>query len=348
MTSYLTTTINSNQIRTANKSHIKVLDSLRGIAALSVLVFHYVLPNGVLHKLYIKNMNILFQHGNLGVEIFFVISGFVIPYSLLGKGYTPRKFFSFMIKRIVRINPPAYVSMLLIIIQWYMIEHYVTMETPYLAKLSFMQVLHNLLFTASFSKYVWISGVFWTLAIEFQFYIIIGTLYNYLFERKLSFFIILFLFVGLAPLLYRPHNFFSFLEYSSLFAMGGLTLFKKKDMIKDYIYLLTMALFFGVCYAELGIYSALVGAFTALAIQYLSFSNVITNFLGKISYSLYLTHLFAGLVCQFILVKFISTGPFVNRFFMQLACITVAIASAYIFYLVVERPFIKLASRLKN
>lgn len=325
--------------------HITILDFLRGVAALSVAVFHFVLPQGVLHKLYVPVMLQIFGRGNLGVEIFFVISGFVIPYSLLGKNYTLKRFFNYIAKRVIRINPPAYASMLLIILQWYLIEHFVTSETPYLSRLSFMQIVNNVLFTVPFTKHLWISGVFWTLAIEFQFYIILGLLFNYLFERNIIIFLLFFLIVGLTP--YQPYP-GSFFQYSSLFAMGGLTLFRRQNTIRNYLYLTLLALFCGICYYKLGLLPMVVGAATSLCIQYLSFSNVVTRFLGKISYSLYLIHLFAGLVCQFVLIKFIPTGPLINRVFMQLLCVIITVGSSYIFYLVAERPFIKLASRFKS
>ena len=337
----------TNNLETKNTkvNHIKILDFLRGIAALSVVIFHFVLPNGILHKLYVPTMHKIFERGNLGVEIFFVISGFIIPYSLVGKGYTPKRFVSYLMKRIIRISPPAYASMILIIFQYYMIEHFVTNETPYLSKISFMQILNNLLFTIPFTKYPWISGVFWTLAIEFEFYIFIGLLFNILYEKKILFFYVLFFIIGLIPYKIHPYSFF---EYSPLFAMGGLTLHRKQNSINNVVYLGSILAFFALSYYNLGFYPTLAGACTTLAIQYLSFSNKVSSFLGKISYSLYLTHLFVGLVCQFILIKFISSGPLLNKLVMQILCILIAIGSSYIFYSVVEKPFIKLAARFRG
>jgi peptidoglycan/LPS O-acetylase OafA/YrhL len=72
------------------RKHVSGLAILRGLAALSVGLYHYT--GAVLPKLHLPAAYALFKNGWLGVDVFFVISGFVIPYSLLGKNYSPRKF----------------------------------------------------------------------------------------------------------------------------------------------------------------------------------------------------------------------------------------------------------------
>ena len=75
------------------------VEYLRGLAALSVTWFH-------LTNTY--SLNWVRESGSLGwlgVEAFFVISGFIIPYSLHRSGYTLRDFPNFMLRRIVRLEP---------------------------------------------------------------------------------------------------------------------------------------------------------------------------------------------------------------------------------------------------
>jgi peptidoglycan/LPS O-acetylase OafA/YrhL len=50
------------------------------------------------------------KFGYLGVDVFFVISGFVIPYSLWGREYSLRQFPRYMIRRAVRLEPPYLAS----------------------------------------------------------------------------------------------------------------------------------------------------------------------------------------------------------------------------------------------
>jgi peptidoglycan/LPS O-acetylase OafA/YrhL len=68
-----------------NSNHIPVLDSLRGLAAISVCIYHFVV--GPIN--FVKDENVLnvFSYGKYGVQLFFVISGFIIPWSLHNKKY---------------------------------------------------------------------------------------------------------------------------------------------------------------------------------------------------------------------------------------------------------------------
>ncbi|WP_081599255.1 acyltransferase family protein [Prochlorothrix hollandica] len=61
-------------------SQLEVINFLRGIAALSVAWFHFT--NGNVDFLDPGLLKFSGKYGYLGVEIFFVISGFIIPYSL--------------------------------------------------------------------------------------------------------------------------------------------------------------------------------------------------------------------------------------------------------------------------
>ena len=54
-----------------NKVRRADIDTLRGISVISVVIYHFD--------------NIIFPNGYLGVDLFFVISGFVITKSILGK-----------------------------------------------------------------------------------------------------------------------------------------------------------------------------------------------------------------------------------------------------------------------
>ena len=82
------------------------LDALRGIAALSVAGFHFAseMPG--------TWFTALFSKGWLGVEVFFVISGFILPCALQARGsYSfPRHYPHFLWKRILRLHPPYLVT----------------------------------------------------------------------------------------------------------------------------------------------------------------------------------------------------------------------------------------------
>lgn len=91
--------------------YLSVIVALRGLAALAVCMFHFtkgfVDEDGWLRE--------VFRYGWMGVEVFFVISGFVIPFSLLGSSFGFRHYFKFLKKRFLRIEP-AYLASIVIIL----------------------------------------------------------------------------------------------------------------------------------------------------------------------------------------------------------------------------------------
>src|SRR3954451_20161467 len=93
---------------------IPVLDMMRGIAAFAVCWYHMThgnaafLPSGLLRS--------SGDLGWLGVEVFFVISGFIIPFALARSGYRLRDYRTFLLKRIVRLDPPYFVTIVTILV----------------------------------------------------------------------------------------------------------------------------------------------------------------------------------------------------------------------------------------
>lgn len=56
------------------KQHFEILDGLRGIAALAIVLFHFM------EMVYVPSKNFI-AHGFLAVDFFFCLSGFVIAYA---------------------------------------------------------------------------------------------------------------------------------------------------------------------------------------------------------------------------------------------------------------------------
>lgn len=324
------------------KTFLVGLDSLRAIAALSVCLFHYT--NGMLPKLVVPELKAVFSEGALGVDIFFVISGFIIPYSLVGKGYEARNILPYLKKRVMRINPPAYASLVLVLAQWFLIDLIINKNTSYTGGLSIGQLANNLLFTVPFTHYTWVNNIFWTLAIEFQFYIFIGLLFNYLFNRNLIWFVAIYLLmvlVGSFPV-FLPAEFF---HCSAVFALGGIALLWHQRRISVGGYLGGLLLFGGLAYWQLGAYVALVGVATAVAISALRVSIPGLSFLGKMSYSIYLMHGLLGTTAEFVLIKIISPATEARKMLLTALCMVIALVGAYAFYQLVEKPFMRLAAQ---
>src|SRR5689334_23102256 len=160
--------------RTTEKQHIRILDMLRGIAALSVVLFHY--SGATLPSIKPNYLTDYFSYGKLGVQVFFVISGFIIPYSMYVSGYRIKNFFSFLFRRFVRIGPPSWIAIGLVFIIYYgsvymngkPVEGMPWPGTGWKAILANMTYTYQLL---GEGRYI---DVFWTLEVEFQFYIFIA------------------------------------------------------------------------------------------------------------------------------------------------------------------------------
>src|SRR5437667_5652566 len=95
-----------------------VVDSLRGIASLGVAWFHITNGGHLLNAGWLKSSG---AFGWLGVEMFFVISGFIIPYAMFCGDYRlKRNFGTFVLKRVIRLDPPYLVAILISVGLWYM------------------------------------------------------------------------------------------------------------------------------------------------------------------------------------------------------------------------------------
>ncbi|MGK5637391.1 acyltransferase family protein [Streptomyces sp. URMC 126] len=140
---------------------LAVLDGLRLVAALMVVVFHYTALRGGWDRHPDKVFPVLrtvTRYGFVGVEVFFLISGFVICMSTWG-----RSLGDFVVSRVSRIYPAYWFAVFLtagVITLWPQVR---TVE-------SWDVVLTNLTMVQE-AFGVWdVDGVYWTLFIELKFY----------------------------------------------------------------------------------------------------------------------------------------------------------------------------------
>src|SRR5260370_12866073 len=170
--------VEKSQELIAGAERIESLDALRGLAALAVCWKHLTDSSVLPRALQISGM-----YGWLGVEVFFVISGFVIPYTLYKSGYRVEQYFTFVCKRIVRLEPPYLLSVLFVLLIGYLAAYAPGYHgAPYHP--STTQVLLHFGYLNAFAHYDWLNGVYWTLAIEFQYYLALGLLFPLLCARN--------------------------------------------------------------------------------------------------------------------------------------------------------------------
>ena len=154
---------------TGRRDHIDMVDYLRGLAALMVTWFHLTNGYGATWPAYSG------FYGWLGVEIFFVISGFVITLSLSSNERlrSVASYGEFMVKRIVRLEPPYIASVLMTVGLLYLSARMPGFrgEQP---DVTMPQLAFHLAYLIPFTPYLWLQPVYWTLTYEFFFYLVGG------------------------------------------------------------------------------------------------------------------------------------------------------------------------------
>lgn len=151
------------------RDHVELVDYLRGLAAAMVAWFH--LTNGYGDSWVTRTGS----YGWLGVEIFFVISGFVITIALSRKTgpWRVRTFADFMVKRIIRLEPPYLASVALAIGLLFLSARAPGFNGPP-PSVHGPQLLFHLAYLIPFTSYEWLQPIYWTLTYEFFFYIFAG------------------------------------------------------------------------------------------------------------------------------------------------------------------------------
>lgn len=187
---------------------------MRGFAAIIVMLFHFF--GATLPKLKYGFTDNPFSWGWAGVQVFFVISGFVITISLAPKFGKIKELLGFLMARITRILVPAGFSLLLTIFLYITINVFNLSQNNWLQGVSLWTIITNFLLLAPYLDEKWINGVFWTLAIEFQFYFLMVFLAITNFNKIICLAVMLIMFsIGIIS----PDGKYLPL-YSSSFAMG--------------------------------------------------------------------------------------------------------------------------------
>ena len=148
-----------------------LVQALRGFAALWVVLFHAAEGKhleGIRAATPTWLFDAVFSAGHYGVSIFFALSGFVIAHSLRHADATPRFAGRFVLRRSIRLDPPYWATMALMIGQQ-MIE--ARIRGTAMPDVSLGQLIAHVFYVQDIAGYPQISAVFWTLCFEIQFYL---------------------------------------------------------------------------------------------------------------------------------------------------------------------------------
>lgn len=148
------------------------IDALRAIAALAVVVQHFfgdilregTNQDGVAYQLASASVT-HFDAGRFGVVLFFLISGFVVPFSI--RGVNPLR--RFAISRFFRLYPAMWLALLCL--AFFAFLH----GQPLAGK----TVIANMTMLPSIFGQPWMSGAYWTLTIEIVFYLLSAGLFAF-------------------------------------------------------------------------------------------------------------------------------------------------------------------------
>jgi peptidoglycan/LPS O-acetylase OafA/YrhL len=317
------------------------LDGLRGIAAFLVVYFHAT--NAVENYPACKLIRDSGAYGFMGVAVFFVISGFIITYSLWKSGYNFSTHWKhYLRKRIIRVIPTYLISIIVTLVLGISVNIFYD-KVVYAFNLE--QLFTNILFISPFVGHEWLNPVYWSLAIELQFYLLICfgySLLHYAWGRW--FFLLLCVFIGY---MVRSPNIVFY--YMPLFLIGiSVSLYCTRQITTvPLLCWLTMAVGLGVI--EVGFPVIVTGLMTGLFILYcvrsgFSFNEYISA-LGVVSYSLYLVHY--PIVEKLVRAGKILGFSLVSQVLVLVVAIIFSILISWVMYLFIEMPSLRMAKRVR-
>ena len=308
------------------KPKIGIVGALRGLAALIVCWYHFTYGQ----DWWIRASG---KYGWLGVHMFFVISGFIIPYSLYQYRYSIRDYFRFLGKRLARLHPPYLASIVVVIVfGWLMMLvpafHAKAPDTSWQSLVAHFFYLNDLVGRP------WLNVVYWTLSIELQWYLLLGLTFPLLADRRWTWQIAGALVVLLGHRLILPDRII--FHIAPVFLIGVFVFQYKMGLSSVWRMLISIGAMFAIMRVPIGLPVSLVSLLSGLTIAFVTFENRYANRLGEVSYSLYLLHIPVGLR----IIDFMSRIPFSSSYLVVIDVLAVAgsLAASIAFYRWIEGP----------
>ena len=351
------------------------IDGLRGCAALGVVLFHVGVV-GIFRprlELFVPDWLLRFWSlGGLGVRVFFVLSGFVMAYSHRGVCITARYLGRFALRRSLRLDPPYWATIgLILVITAFHNSIFRQHPIPFPHR---TVLIANVFYLQDLLRLQDVNIVFWTLCFEVQFYLVLTLLTGVAQRSALYGREFMGVQHGSVLLLFAPVAILSFLTAFGLlktvpglfinlwfsFFLGVLVWAVLEHSVAAkwlWIYMATVvALGWTNCWRQragngTGEAVDLLTAIAIYAAGLLGFmdrwlSQYWIQFLGRISYSLYLVHVPVGAT-----INDIESHLCSNSKFMALPCILLSVCAsigvAFVMYRLIELPAARWSRRLK-
>lgn len=346
-------------------NRINYLDGHRGLAILLVVLFHaYSRWENIVPYANRYADFPLFNYGYLGVQLFFLLSGFVILMTL----EKCDGFFQFIIKRWLRLFPAMLICSCLIYLTssfFYERPNGIVNIKDLIPGLVFIEPLYISKVIGTVES---IESAFWSLYVEFKFYCISAIIY-FLFGSKKLVYILFSLFsvwfISYMIQNHTPNKFFYYiysvsthlsLKYFGWFAAGAAFYFYTKTEDKNWF---LFACFICVLSsAALAIEKSNINVFFAIIILCILFgysiissklqsflSNRFLVFMGYISYPLYLMH--ENIMIAFT-IKFKDIVPDNLLFILPLFALVVISFVAFFIASYLEKPLKQFIEQVFN
>lgn len=352
--------------------HLPVLDSLRGLAILGVVMVHSVywylgiLPTN-------KALMWVAFTGQRGVQMFFLVSAFTLTLSHYNRRQERRPTLNYAIRRFFRIAPMLYLGILLthlLLPQQAGPVSHVILAAVFVNGLDWKTVTHG-------------TAGGWTIADEALFYFVLPLLLSFLRSLKAAFVfmvasgVAMFVVSSFLSMKYRPFLPSELIEYIQftgfpvefpIFVGGIVIYFVWRDLLLTRASSVTqsqtisLALLFlaGTFYIGLLPFTnsklyptSMVCALVFVALLIYPWSLLInswTQWLGKISYSIYILHFFVMKSLHDFVQNGGATGllrrPGMQAPFYAVVTLLATTPAAYLTWRVIEEPGRKLGSRL--
>jgi peptidoglycan/LPS O-acetylase OafA/YrhL len=335
----------SGQNTTSARGKITIVETLRGVASLFVLFHHWGTtdaPGWIQSPL----LGALLDELQTGVYMFFAISGFIMPYALYRGNYGLQNFGRFLMKRMVRLDPPYLLAIVFCLLISYLASLHPLSKVPFV--FNGQNLALHLLYLCPFFGQDWVTGgggVFWTLGIEFQYYLMLALIFPLLnHSRRWIMWATLGLFTC-ACLWDDGFRWRFILPYTPFFAMGMTTFWYYTSRIQCRTYLATLGLLTVLAVWKFEVYQAASAVGAALLMAFYRRQYAPLQFFGKISYSLYLFHFAIALR----VVNYCNRFAWCHRWnWLIILCgCAASIVLASLVYYFVERPSRDLSQRIR-
>lgn len=336
-----------------NNIKIEILQILRAIAAMLVVLFHI---NGLLQTR-VGNSQVfnIFKSGTVGVDLFFVLSGFIIYYSSYNKIESAKEF---LLRRFIRIFPIYWVATITTLALFFISKHIssIPSQAGYLGNTiengGLKMIIMSFLLIPNQTPILVVS---WTLSFEVFFYILFGLL----FFRKPSLFIasfiawviVCYLNLFIFHIDYNPGNSHPLNAYLNpiilefllgcvvaILILRGFTRYPKVALLVGLIWFVGAALTYK-SHREvmLGVPAALI-LYGSILFE-IKFPAIL-KFIGDASYSIYLFHfpMLGALMKLWVIFK---VPRYVNSTMTGLILFGILIFICCMIYQYIEKPLLK-------